>query len=178
MHVLLLVSELLRPAGSLHIDDTRSALPNFSCGMIVDGSHCLCKSSFISNLCFQRDHFFLKVCDNLFSRRDAITPIWTQAAYPQLGRNNSKLRTRMRNQSSSCSSSDKSTVATVGRMTIDREPHSRPSARQRMWIRTETTLGQNNRTEGLLCQYVHHACTEPGKRHRRGRKKWRKGCAK
>ena len=59
---------ILRTTQALHINETRSAIQNLSCGKVVDRPYCICESRLFSNLRFQHEHLLLKLCDNLLHR--------------------------------------------------------------------------------------------------------------
>ena len=87
-----IASQLRRSTKTFYVGQTRSVLPNLSCREIADGTHCVCQSSLIDNLDFQRDLFFLgtgtpkqPTAMEKFSPRDVHELAFVECATPVIG---------------------------------------------------------------------------------------------
>ena len=68
LKILFFAREFLRTTEALHINETRSVIPNLRCGKVVDRLYCICESRFCSNLSSESEQLLLKLRRYLLHR--------------------------------------------------------------------------------------------------------------
>ena len=171
-----------RTPQTFHIDETRSVLPNLSCGKIVDCSHCIGKTRFRCHLSSECEYLLLHMSDNLLHRHRSSSNWGTAISPPAFHHTQCRQITKIQQTKST---NEHDTTQTTNRATIPAHcvtshvtsPITTPpwwknmtvcqmtgivflnrsrNARQCMVIRTDTALGQD---WGQTTLFVCTSCT-------------------